>query len=80
MPLIETTSLSTKGQVVIPKKVRGNLNLSAGSKLIVIQKGDSILLKPISISKTEQFERLISLGNKIRDTLNLTEKDVEKAI
>jgi len=80
MPLVEITSLSTKGQIVIPQKIREKLNLSPGSKLMVIQEGDNILLKPISAPKMEQFEKLISLGDRIREELDITEDDVKRVI
>ena len=80
MPILEVTSLSTKGQIVIPQEIREKLGLEPGTKLIVIQEGDSILLKPITLPKREQFKKLISFGDKVRDSLKLEENDVEKAI
>ncbi|MDK3157117.1 AbrB/MazE/SpoVT family DNA-binding domain-containing protein [Kamptonema cortianum] len=41
-----TTTLSSKGQVVLPRLVRAKLNLSTGAKLKCEVKGDSIILKP----------------------------------
>ena len=80
MPILEVTSLSTKGQIVIPKEIRKNLGLKPGTKLIVIQEKDNILLKPITLPKKEQFEKLILFGDKVRESLNLKESDIEKAI
>ena len=80
MPILEVTSLSTKGQIVIPKEIRKNLGLKPGTKLIVIQEKDNILLKPIILPKKEQFEKLILFGDKVRESLNLKESDIEKAI
>ncbi len=80
MAILEVTSISTKGQIVIPQGIREKLGLEPGTKLIVIQEGDSILLKPIKLPKKEQFKKLISLGDKIRNKLELKEDDIEKAI
>jgi len=41
------TSLSVKGQVVIPKSLREVLGLQPGDKFIVMQEGDAIVLKPM---------------------------------
>lgn len=80
MATLEVTSLSTKGQIVIPREIREKLGLEPGTKLIVIQEGDNILLKPITLPKKEQFKKLISLGDEVRDKLDLTEDDVKRAI
>ena len=44
---METVTLSSKFQLVIPKKARHNLNLKAGEKLAIIEKGNSIELVKI---------------------------------
>lgn len=36
METLEIASLSTKGQVVIPRNIRNQLNLEVGDKLIVV--------------------------------------------
>ena len=80
MSILEVTSLSTRGQVVIPNNIRENMNLAPGAKMIIIQEGDNILLKPIKAPKMSQFDKLIALGDKVRNELNLKERDVDKAI
>lgn len=44
--MIETTKLSSKGQVIIPKAFRSAHHWEAGLELIVIDTEDGILLKP----------------------------------
>ncbi|MBI4052994.1 MAG: AbrB/MazE/SpoVT family DNA-binding domain-containing protein [Candidatus Diapherotrites archaeon] len=48
---METVTLSSKFQLVIPKKARQNLNLKAGEKLAIIEKGNSIELVKIGTLK-----------------------------
>ncbi len=43
---METTRLSSKGQVIIPKAIRNTHGWEAGLDLVVIDTGDGILLKP----------------------------------
>ncbi len=43
---METTKLSSKGQVIIPKAVRSTHQWQVGLELMVIDMGDGILLKP----------------------------------
>jgi AbrB family looped-hinge helix DNA binding protein len=43
---METTKLSSKGQVIIPKTFRVAHHWDPGLELMVIEMGDGILLKP----------------------------------
>jgi AbrB family looped-hinge helix DNA binding protein len=43
---METVTLSTKGQLVIPASVRGALRLKPGNRLNVSIQGGNIVLKP----------------------------------
>ena len=42
---METTRLSSKGQVIIPKPVRSAHHWDTGQELVVIDLGDGVLLK-----------------------------------
>lgn len=80
MSVIEITSMSTKGQVVIPASMRKKLNIQGGSKLIVVQDGDNILLKPIEKPKDNEFDKIIQLADQLRKEIDLNEGDVLEAI
>lgn len=41
------TSLSVKGQVVIPKSLRDTLGLQPGDRFVVLREGETIILKPV---------------------------------
>jgi AbrB family looped-hinge helix DNA binding protein len=43
---MDTTKLSSKGQVIIPKAFRQRLHWEAGQELVVVDTGDGVLLKP----------------------------------
>lgn len=43
---METTKLSTKGQVIIPKIIRLHQNWEIGQELVVVETEDGVLLKP----------------------------------
>ena len=42
-----TTTVSTKGQVILPKAIRRVLNWKAGKRLIVERAPEGVLLKPL---------------------------------
>jgi AbrB family looped-hinge helix DNA binding protein len=43
---METTRLSTKGQVILPKKIRTSRAWVPGTEFIIEETGDGILLRP----------------------------------
>jgi AbrB family looped-hinge helix DNA binding protein len=45
---IEMTKLSTKGQIVLPLRIRNSRAWSSGTEFTVEEMGDGILLRPIS--------------------------------
>ncbi len=77
---METTSMSVKGQVVIPNKIRKALGLKPNSKLVILQDGSNILLKPIEEPKIKDFKNLIAMGDEISEKLNLKRKDIGRVI
>lgn len=51
---METTKLSTKGQVIIPQRIRRNNKWAAGVEFYIEERQGGVFLKPIStIPKTE---------------------------
>jgi antitoxin PrlF len=43
----EITSMSSKGQVVLPASIREGIGITKGMKIAVIVKGDMIVMKPL---------------------------------
>ena len=77
---VEMSSVSTKGQVVIPKSIRQLLGISSESKLAVITDGENILMKPVLPPKVEAFNELIKESRKMARETGLTPKEVEDTI
>jgi AbrB family looped-hinge helix DNA binding protein len=80
MSVVEITSMSSKGQIVIPAGVRNKLKIGDGTKFIVIQDGENILLKPIQQPNLSDFSKIIKMAEAIREELNLQESDIENVI
>ena len=55
---MDTTRLSERGQIVIPKRVRTAHGWEAGLEFIVEDAGDSITLKPIKPFKKTTIEEV----------------------
>ena len=56
--------LSSKGQFVIPEKVRKLLGLRAGTKLALFTDGENILLRPIPAPDLSAFRKLARAAKK----------------
>jgi AbrB family looped-hinge helix DNA binding protein len=77
---LATTTLSSKGQVVIPEDIRNSLGLKAGVQFVVIGKGDSVIFKTIAPPSFDQFEDLLSDARKQARRAGLKLSDIGKAI
>ena len=80
MEKIETTRMSSKGQVVIPEEVRSRLGLSTGDKFIVVGNKDVVILKSIKAPSMDEFEALIQKARSQAKAVNLKQSDIVDAI
>ena len=78
MPMI--TAMSTKGQIVLPKKIRTALNLNAGTQFVVFSDKDNILLKPIKEPNLAEFEAVLSKVQNWAKEVGVTEADIDEAV
>lgn len=76
----EIASMSSKGQIVLPKKIRNSMDIHEGTKFIVITDGDNILLKPIQEPSLKEFDVVMSESRKWAAEAGMTEADIEDAI
>jgi AbrB family looped-hinge helix DNA binding protein len=54
-----TTSISSRGQVVIPMAVRKGHDWKPGTVLQVVDLGDAVLLRPVSLPRRTTLDELI---------------------
>ena len=47
----EVVTVGEKGQIVIPKKIRKELKIEKGTKLIVTEDKDKITIKPVKLDE-----------------------------
>ena len=47
--IVEMATVSSRGQICIPNKIREKMSLKDGSKIIFALSGDSLLMKKISM-------------------------------
>lgn len=80
MEEIEVTSVSSRGQVVIPRKVREKLRVNEGQKFVVIGEDDTIVFKRLEVPSFKGFDKLLKKTREFAKKKGLTEKDVEESI
>ena len=72
-----TTVVTTKGQVVIPSKIRRRLNIKTGTKLYIEEREDELVLKPITPAYFEKIAGVLQTKGKLSKSL-LEERAKEK--
>lgn len=49
-----TTTLTSKGQITIPKELREKLDLQKGDKLVLVEENGNIILRKVSLEEVRQ--------------------------
>ena len=80
MKSLTITSVSSKGQIVVPMDIRKEMNLASGTKLMIMTDGTNLLLKPVQEPKMETFRNLIKASRAYAKKVGLKKSDVAKAI
>ena len=78
--LLETTHLSSKGQVVLPLAIRRKLHLSSGEKFAVLGEGDTVILKKIAPPSLNEIRQLLRESRQYASRVGLTPSDIKRAI
>jgi AbrB family looped-hinge helix DNA binding protein len=75
----EVTTISEKGQVVIPQSIRKELGIKPKNKFLVYGRGDTIILKKLELpSLKKEWENIFRLMDK--KDLTITEEEIQKEI
>ena len=77
----DTSIVTMKGQIVIPKDLRKTLHLDTGTHFTVFGKEDTLVLKKVKVpSANETFEKIHRWGVQLAKEKGWKEKDVLKKI
>ena len=81
---METTKMSSRGQVVIPENVRAVVSASEGTLFAVVGSRDTIVLKKIGMPSKEalikDLEKIAQDGRKRLESKGLKESDIPDMI
>ena len=70
---LKTIKLSEKGQISIPKDIREGMHLKKGDKLVLVAKGDRLILQ-----KADSFLKKAGIEEESIGTMLLSEETLKK--
>ena len=80
MESVEVTTMTSRGQVVIPQTVRQALELGSGTKFVVVGEGDTVILKKIGGPPVEELKALLAQSRSLARRKSLRKSDLKDAI
>jgi AbrB family looped-hinge helix DNA binding protein len=76
---LEVTTMSEKGQVVIPQSIRKELGIKPKTKFLVYGRGDTVIMKKLELPDLKkEWEDIFKLMDK--KELKLSDKEIQKEI
>lgn len=75
-----TTTLSSKGQVVIPEEIRERLGLKAGAQFVVLGDKDVVIFKVLQPPAKRDFTALVQQARHAAKQSGLRRSEVPKAV
>ena len=76
---MEVVTLSSKGQIVIPVKVRKKLSLKEGDSLVLVEENNAIRLQPLTnLSELWGADKLKDTGTMLKELRKDWVDDLEK--
>ena len=67
--MYQITTVSTKGQLVIPAEMRASLGLKPGTRVVLRLEGSQIILEPVSKKLVEKLRGITKGGPSMADEL-----------
>lgn len=75
-----TTTLSSKGQVVIPEEIRERLGLKAGAEFVVLGDKDVVIFKILRPPAKRDFTALVQRARKVAKQTGMRRADITTAV
>lgn len=73
-----TSVVTSKGQIVIPSKIRTKFKIKKGTKICFIEQGENIILKPITDDYVDRVKGVLKTnGRALKNLLDEKKKEQE---
>lgn len=77
--MVETVTVTSKGQITIPSKLREELKITEGEKLLIIREGNAIKIVPVpKLSKMAGIDKEVFEGKKPSKDIEVVRKEWTK--
>ncbi|HAL56012.1 MAG TPA: AbrB family transcriptional regulator [Candidatus Omnitrophica bacterium] len=63
--MVETSIVTTKGQLVIPARIRRRLGIKRGTRVCLIEEGEKIVLRPLTPDYFRKAAGMLGTGGKV---------------
>jgi AbrB family looped-hinge helix DNA binding protein len=80
MENIDFTRLSSKGQIVVPRRIRDRLRLANGELFLIFGADDTLVLKRVQEPSSAEFKKILTRARKLAKAKGLAIKDLDRAI
>ena len=74
---METSVLSTKGQLLIPKRIRNKYGIKSGVKVVFEETDKGVLITPMNEQYFQSFAGILKGGNLKEDMRKMKEEEKE---
>lgn len=77
----EIVTMSSKGQIVVPKELREEMNIDSGTSFVIFGKEGTIVLRKIDVPKAHEiFEKIHKWGTQMTKKKGWKEEEFIKKI
>jgi len=66
---MDTSVITTKGQMVVPARIRRKLKIKRGTRVVIIEQGDGFVVKPLDRKYFEHFAGILPTKGKATKAL-----------
>jgi AbrB family looped-hinge helix DNA binding protein len=77
--MVETSVVTTKGQMVIPARIRRRHGIKRGTRVCLIEHGEEIVLRPLTPEYFQKAAGILGTGGKVLKAF-LEEKKKEREL
>ena len=67
--MVETSVVTTKGQLVIPARIRRRHGIKRGTRICLIEHGEEIVLRPLTREYFQKTAGMLGTGGKVLKAL-----------